>query len=200
MTKIAIVYYSNYGTLVKLAETLKEGIEKVPGVTASIYQIPETLSEDTLNKLESIPKADYPVVTFDDLKEADGVLFGIPTRFGIAAGQVSSFFSSTAGLWATGALVGKPAGIFFATGSLGGGQESTAYSTLPFLVHQGMIFVPLGYRAMSLMSLEEVHGGSPWGAGSLSGHHGARKPTALELDVAMTQGESFAKVTQKLAN
>ncbi|TMW62510.1 hypothetical protein Poli38472_005128 [Pythium oligandrum] len=199
MVNVAIVYYSTYGHIVKLAEAVKEGANKVEGVTATIYQVPETLSEDVLNKMHAPPKADYPIATPDTLKEADGILFGFPTRFGSQPAQVKSFFDSTGALWATGALVGKAAGLFFSTGSLGGGQETTAFSTLPFFAHQGLTFVPLGYRSPLLSNLKEVHGGSPWGAGVLAGADGSRQPSELELEVAKVQGESFARVAKKLA-
>ncbi|GLE08440.1 hypothetical protein PINS_up019623 [Pythium insidiosum] len=200
MTKIALVYYSTYGHIATVAEAIKEGVQKVDGVSVDIYQVPETLPQDVLDKMHAPPKRDHPIATPDVLKDADGVLFGIPTRFGSMAAQIKAFFDSTGGLWASGALVGKPAGIFFSTGTLGGGQETTAYMAVTFLAHQGMTFVPLGYRSPLLFDMKEVHGGSPWGAGTLAGPDGSRQPSALELDVARTQGESFAQVAKKLAH
>ncbi|KAF1331176.1 Nad quinone oxidoreductase, partial [Globisporangium splendens] len=199
MTKIAIVYYSTYGHIPQLAEKVKEGVESVEGVTATIYQVQETLPEDVLAKLYAAPKKDYPIATPDVLKEADGILFGFPTRFGTLPAQVKALFDSTGGLWQTGALVGKPAGIFFSTGTQGGGQETTAFTTLTFLTHQGLTFVPLGYRSPLLFNFEEIHGGSPWGAGTYAGPDGSRQPSKLELDVAKVQGESFAQVAKKLS-
>ncbi|KAF1792281.1 Flavoprotein-like domain [Phytophthora cactorum] len=169
MAKIAIIYYSTYGHIAQLAEAAKKGVESVDGVTAEIYQ------------------------------EADGILFGFPTRFGSLPAQVKAFFDSAGGLWASGALVGKPAGIFFSTGSQGGGQETTAFTALTFLAHQGLTFVPLGYRAPELFNMDEIHGGSPWGAGTLANGDGSRQPSKLELTVATTQGKSFAEVAKKLA-
>uniref|UniRef100_K3WM09 Flavodoxin-like domain-containing protein n=1 Tax=Globisporangium ultimum (strain ATCC 200006 / CBS 805.95 / DAOM BR144) TaxID=431595 RepID=K3WM09_GLOUD len=199
MTKIAIVYYSTYGHIAKMAESVKEGVESVEGVTAEIYQVQETLSEDVLAKLYAAPKKDHPIATPDVLKEADGILFGFPTRFGSFPAQVKALFDSTGGLWSTGALVGKPAGIFFSTGTQGGGQETTAFTTLTFLAHQGLTYVPLGYRSPLLFNFEEIHGGSPWGAGTYAGPDGSRQPSKLELDVAKVQGESFAQVAKKLS-
>ncbi|KAF4314734.1 hypothetical protein G195_011729, partial [Phytophthora kernoviae 00238/432] len=109
MTKIAIVYYSTYGHIAKLAEAAKEGIESTPGVTATIYQVQETLSEELLTTIHAAPKKDHPIATPDTLKEADGILFGFPTRFGSLPSQMKAFFDSCGGLWAAGALVGKPA-------------------------------------------------------------------------------------------
>ncbi|EGZ17815.1 hypothetical protein PHYSODRAFT_503540 [Phytophthora sojae] len=199
MAKIAIIYYSTYGHIAKLAESAKEGAESVEGVTAEIYQIQETLPEEVLTKMHAPPKKDHPVATTDVLKEADGILFGFPTRFGSLPAQVKAFFDSAGGLWAAGALVGKPAGIFFSTGTQGGGQETTAFTALTFLAHQGLTFVPLGYRAPELFNMDEIHGGSPWGAGTLANGDGSRQPSKLELTVATTQGKSFAEVAKKLA-
>ncbi|KAG6614573.1 NAD(P)H:quinone oxidoreductase, type IV [Phytophthora cinnamomi] len=170
---IAIVYYSTYGHTATLAESIKEGIESVPGVTATIYQIAETLSDEILTKTHAPPKRDYPVATPETLKEADGILFGFPTR--------------------------KPAGTFFSTSLLGAGQETTALSAVTFLVSHGMTYVPLGYRAKELFNVEEIHGGSPWGAGAIAGPQSDRQVSKLEKDIAVTQGKSFAEVVKKLS-
>uniref|UniRef100_K3WM11 Flavodoxin-like domain-containing protein n=1 Tax=Globisporangium ultimum (strain ATCC 200006 / CBS 805.95 / DAOM BR144) TaxID=431595 RepID=K3WM11_GLOUD len=199
MTRIAIVYYSTYGHIAKMAEKIKEGVELVTGVSAEIYQVAETLSDEVLTKMHAVPKKDHPIATADVLKEADGILFGIPTRFGSMPAQVKALFDSTGGLWGTGALIGKPAGIFFSTGTQGGGQETTAFTSITFLTHQGLTFVPLGYRTPLMFSMDEIHGGSPWGAGTYAGPDGSRQPTDLEMTVAKVQGESFAEVAKKLS-
>jgi NAD(P)H dehydrogenase (quinone) len=198
MTKIAIVYYSTYGHIHTMAESVKAGVEAAGG-TATIYQFAETLPEEVLTAMHAPPKKDHPLITPEILAAADGVLFGIPTRFGSMPAQVKAFFDSCGGLWAKGGLVGKPAGIFFSTGTLGGGQETTAFTSITFLTHQGMTFVPLGYRSPLLFNLDEIHGGSPWGAGTLAGGDGSRQPSKLELDVAKAQGESFTQVAKKLS-
>ncbi|DAZ98382.1 TPA: hypothetical protein N0F65_000701 [Lagenidium giganteum] len=199
MTKIAIVYYSMYGHIAKMAEAVKEGVELVTGCEAEIYQIEETLPEDVLAKMHAPPKKDHPIATPDVLKEADGVLFGFPTRFGCHPGQVRAFFDRCGQLWQAQALAGKPAGIFVSTATQGGGQETTALVSTTFLVHHGMVFVPLGYRTPLLFNNDEVHGGGPWGAGTLAGPTGARQPSELELNVAKAQGEGFAAIAKKLA-
>ncbi|KAF1335854.1 Nad quinone oxidoreductase, partial [Globisporangium splendens] len=199
MTNVAIIYYSTYGHIAKMAEKVKEGVESVAGVTATIYQVPETLSDEILAKMHAAPKKDHPIATLDVLKNADGILFGFPTRFGTFPAQVKALFDATGGLWSTGALVGKPAGFFFSTGTQGGGQETTAFTAVTFLTHQGLTFVPLGYRSPLLFSFDEIHGGSPWGAGTYAGPDGSRQPSTLELDVAKVQGESFAQVAKKLS-
>ncbi|GMF09894.1 unnamed protein product [Phytophthora lilii] len=199
MTKIAIIYYSCYNYISTMAATIKEGVESVDGVTAEVYQVVETLPEELLTAIHGAPKKDYPIATPEVLKDFDGVLFGFPTHFGSLPSQMKALFDSCGVLWAAGALVGKPAGIFFSTGTQGGGQETTAFTALTFLTHHGMTFVPLGYRAQELRNMEEIHGGSPWGAGTLAGSNGSRQPSKLELAMATTQGKSFADITKKLA-
>jgi len=147
------------------------------------------------------PKStDIPVLTDPATLEAyDGFLFGIPTRYGNFPAQWKAFFDKTGKQWQTGAYWGKYAGVFVSTSSQGGGQESTVISAMSTLTHHGIIYVPLGYRTVSaeLSSLEEVHGGSPWGAGTFAGGDGSRQPTQLELTVAQKQGEAFYQTLAK---
>ncbi|RLN44197.1 hypothetical protein BBO99_00003100 [Phytophthora kernoviae] len=194
MTKVAIVIYSMYGHVATLAETIKAGVESVEGVTATILQVQETLPELVLEKMHAPPKKDYPIITPEQLTDFDGILWGMPTRFGMMPAQVKAFFDGCGGLWAKGALIGKTTGIFFSCGSQGGGNESTAMNTATFFAHQGMTFVPLGVRARHLHTLDEVVGGGKWGAGTYAGI-GDRQPTERELGTAKIQGESFAAKT-----
>jgi NAD(P)H dehydrogenase (quinone) len=167
-------------------------------VTAELFQVAETLPQAALEQMHAVPKRDEPVATPADLEQADGVLFGFPTRFGMVPAQVKTLFDACASQWAAGALIGKPCGTFFSTGSIGGGQEVTAMSTMPFFASQGMVYVPLGMRSAALGNCDEVHGGSVWGAGSIAGHNN-RPPSTLELEVARVQGESFARLAQAIA-
>lgn len=198
MANIAIIIYSMYQHIAQLAESVKEGIE-ASGNKATIYQVPETLTDDVLESLHAAPKSDYPIATPDVLVEADGVIFGIPTRFGAVPAQLKSFIDSTGGLWAEGKLYGKPAGAFVSTGT-NGGRETTIYNLLSTLTHHGMLYVPLGYKAAfgELTTLDEVHGSSPWGAGTVAGTDGSRQPSELELKVAKIQGEEFGAVVAKI--
>uniref|UniRef100_K3W925 Flavodoxin-like domain-containing protein n=1 Tax=Globisporangium ultimum (strain ATCC 200006 / CBS 805.95 / DAOM BR144) TaxID=431595 RepID=K3W925_GLOUD len=199
MTKIAIVYYSMYGHVGKLASAIKAGAKKVPGVDAQLYQVQETLPQELLTRIGAAPKPqDHAVATPDTLKDADGILLGLPTRFGMLPSQMKALMDACGGLWVGGGLIGKPCGLFFSTGTLGGGQETTAMATTPFLTHHGMTFVPLGYRTPLLSNLDEIHGGSPWGAGTIAGADGSRQPSDLELEIARVQGESFAEITKKM--
>jgi NAD(P)H dehydrogenase (quinone) len=197
--RIAIVVYSMYGHINKLAESVKAGVHAAGG-HATIYQVPETLSQDVLAKLHAPPKAAYPLITPELLASHDAFLLGIPTRFGNFPAQWKAFWDSTGGLWASGGLAGKYAGVFISTGTPGGGQESTALATLSTFAHHGVLFVPFGYAAAfgQLTNLSEVHGGSPWGAGTFAGGDGSRQPTALELEIAKIQGESFYKTVAKV--
>lgn len=196
--KIAIVYYSMYGHIRQLALAIKEGIEAAGG-SADLFQVAETLSDDVLSKMGAPPKSSDPVATNDILTEYDAFLFGIPTRFGNFPAQWKALWDRTGGLWAKGSLWGKYAGIFVSTGTPGGGQETTALNALSTLAHHGIIYVPLGYQPVfpQLTSLEEVHGGSPWGAGTFAGGDGSRQPTKLELEIASIQGKSFYQVVSR---
>ena len=190
--KVAIIIYSLYHHIAQLAEEEKKGIEAAGG-QADIYQVPETLPQEVLTKMHAPAKPDYPIASADTLTQYDAFLFGIPTRFGNFPAQFKAFWDTTGGLWASGALHGKPAGVFVSTGTQGGGQETTVVNSLSTLIHHGIIFVPLGYaKAFALQSnLDEIHGGSPYGAGTFAGADGSRQPTKLEKEIAFIQGRSF---------
>ncbi|CRG86456.1 Minor allergen Alt a 7 [Talaromyces islandicus] len=192
MAKIAIVFYSMYGHIVKLAEAEKKGIEAAGG-KVDVYQIAETLPDEVLQKMHAAPKSDYPIAEPNTLLEYDAVLFGIPTRYGNFPAQWKAFWDKTGGIWASGGYWGKYAGVFVSTASPGGGQESTALASMSTLAHHGFNFVPLGYKHTfaQLTNLDEVHGGSPWGAGTFAAGDGSRQPTALELEIAEIQGKTF---------
>ncbi|CAL5345892.1 unnamed protein product [Camellia sinensis] len=191
-------YYSMYGHVKKLAEEIKKGAASVEGVEAKLWQVPETLPDEVLGKMYAPPKGDVPVITADELVEADGFIFGFPTRFGMMAAQFKAFLDSTGGLWKTQQLAGKPAGIFYSTGSQGGGQETTALTAITQLVHHGMIFVPIGYTfGAGMFEMEKVKGGSPYGAGTYAGD-GTRQPSELELEQAFHQGKYIAGIAKKL--
>lgn len=196
--KVAIIIYTLYGHVAKLAEAEKAGVEKAGG-QADIYQVPETLSDDVLKLLHAGAKPNYPIATPETLEQYDAFLFGIPTRYGNFPAQWKAFWDSTGGLWAKGALYGKVAGVFVSTGTPGGGQEMTIRNILSILTHHGIIYVPLGYKNTFplLTNLDEIHGGSPWGAGTFAGGDGSRTPSDLELEIASTQGSSFYTTVKK---
>ncbi|RVX71842.1 Minor allergen Cla h 7 [Exophiala mesophila] len=198
--KIAIIYYSTWGHVAKLAAAEKAGIESAGG-SADIYRIDETLPADVLTKMHA-PPADtsVPVITAEKITEYDAFLFGIPTRYGNYSAQWKTFIDRLGGLWQSGALYGKYFGLFISTGTLGGGQEATAINALSSWVHQGMIYVPLGYATTFALlgDLSEVRGGTPWGAGTFSGADGSRSPSEKEIALATEQGKSFFNIVNKV--
>ncbi|CAK7901300.1 hypothetical protein CAAN1_11S02322 [[Candida] anglica] len=194
--RTAIIIYSLYHHIAKMAEAAKVGVEAAGG-SATVFQVQETLPENILKMLKAPPRPDLPIATNDTLKDYDAFLFGIPTRFGNFPSQFKSFWDGTGGLWSQGALIGKPAGVFVSTGTPGGGQETTVISSLSTLAHHGMVYVPIGYSQKGLTSFDEVHGGSPWGAGTFAGADGSRSPSKLELEIARGQGEHFQKIISK---
>ncbi|KJA16571.1 benzoquinone reductase [Hypholoma sublateritium FD-334 SS-4] len=198
--KVGIIIYTMYGHIAKVAEAEKAGIEKAGG-HATIYQVPETLSQEVLTKMYAPAKPNYPIITPDILAGLDAFIIGIPTRFGNFPTQWKAFWDSTGGLWSSGKLAGKYAGVFVSTAGPGGGQESTAIASLSTFAHHGVLYVPFGYAHAfaKLTDLTEVHGGSPWGAGTFSGPDGSRQPSALELEIATIQGEAFYNTVKKVS-
>lgn len=193
--KIAIIYYSTYGHILTMAEAIKAGIEKSGKASqVDIFQVPETLTKEVLDLLHAPPKADYPVATNDTLTEYDAFVFGYPTRFGTLPAQFVDFLGGTGGLWASGALHGKPVSLFTSVSSPGGAQETPFRNFLSYIAHHGLVYIPLGYANAftEITNLEEVHGGTPYGAATFAGSDGSRQPSDLEKKIATIQGESFA--------
>ncbi|KAI9813136.1 MAG: Minor allergen Alt a 7 [Pycnora praestabilis] len=198
--KVAIIFYSMYGHIHKLAEAEKKGIEEAGG-KCDFYQVGETLSEEILSKMHAPPRSsEIPVVKPDTLEEYDAFLFGIPTRYGNFPAQWKAFWDATGKQWATGAYWGKYGGLFVSTATPGGGQESTCIAAMSTFAHHGIIYVPLGYKTAfpQLSELSEVRGGSPWGAGTFAAGDGSRQPTAKELELAQIQGKSFYEAVAKV--
>ncbi|KAK4499503.1 hypothetical protein PRZ48_010018 [Zasmidium cellare] len=198
--KIAIVYYSTWGHIKQLAEAEAAGIKEAGG-SVDIFQIQETLPEEVLGKMHAPPKdTSIPIADPKTLEQYDAFLFGIPTRYGTFPAQWKTFWDSTGGQWQTGAFWGKYAGLFVSTGTLGGGQESTALNSISTLAHHGFIYVPLGYKTTFniLADMSEVRGGSAWGAGTFSAADGSRQPTEKELTLAKEQGKAFYGAVSKV--
>lgn len=202
MCKIAIIQYSMYGHIYKMAEAVAEGVREVPGCEATIKRVPETLSDEILGMMGALEAqkgmAHVPVATVDDLAEADAVIFGTPTRFGNMCGQMRQFLDATGGLWMKGTLIGKPAGVFCSSATQHGGQESTILSFHTTLLHQGMIIVGLPYSFAGQMGFSEVTGCSPYGASTIAGGQGERMPSDNELAGARFQGAHIARIALKL--
>jgi len=195
--RVNIIFYSMYGHIYRMAQEVAKGVEAAGG-TVKLLQVPETLSEEVLKKMHAPAKPEVSVATVNDLEDCDCVIFGVPTRYGSACAQMKAFMDATGGLWSKGALVGKPTAIFFSTATQGGGQETTALTFLTHFAHHGMVYVPIGYSSPLLFNNDEVHGGSPYGAGTLAGGDGSRQPSELELAVALHQGKHTTTVAKAL--
>ncbi|HAA43513.1 MAG TPA: NAD(P)H:quinone oxidoreductase [Ruminiclostridium sp.] len=200
--KILIVFYSAYGHTYRMAEAVAEGAREVEGAEVILRRVPETLPEDLLKQIGAFDAAKafehIPICTVDELAEADAIIFGTPTRFGNMAGQMRQFLDGTGGLWAKGALVGKIGSVFTSTATQHGGQESTILSFHTTLLHHGMIIVGLPYTFTEQNTLEEIMGGSPYGAATIAGNDGSRMPSEKELAGARFQGKYVAEIAAKL--
>lgn len=202
--KILILFYSMYGHIYKMAEAVAKGVEEVENAKAILRRVPETLSEDVLNKMKASEAqkifSHIPVCTLDELASADAVIFGTPTRFGNMCGQMRQFLDSTGQLWAQAALVGKVGSVFTSSNTQHGGQESTILSFYNTLLHHGMIIVGLPYTFQGQMRIDEITGGSPYGASTIAGPKGERMPSENELEAARFQGRHVAKIASKLVS
>ncbi|WP_029460761.1 NAD(P)H:quinone oxidoreductase [Solidesulfovibrio alcoholivorans] len=199
---VLIVYYSLYGHVAAMAQAVAEGVHQVPGVTATLRRVPETLTDDILEKMQATEAqktlSTVPVCTLEELEHADAIIFGTPTRFGNMCGQMRQFLDATGQIWMRGGLVGKPGGVFCSTATQHGGQETTLMSFIQTLLHQGMIVIGLPYAYAPQMRIDEIVGGSPYGATTIAGGDGSRMPTESELDGARYQGRHIAEITKKL--
>ncbi|XP_008805501.2 probable NAD(P)H dehydrogenase (quinone) FQR1-like 2 [Phoenix dactylifera] len=199
--KLFIVFYSMYGHVEGLAKQMKKGVDGIDGVEGVLYRVPETLPPEVLEQMKAPPKdLEIPVISAAELVEADGILFGFPTRFGCMAAQMKAFFDATGNLWREQKLVGKPAGFFVSTGTQGGGQETTAWTAITQLAHHGMLYVPIGYTfGAGMFKMDDIRGGSPYGAGVFAGD-GSREPTEMELALAEHQGKYMASIVKRLVH
>ena len=200
--KVYIVFYSMYGHIYKMAEAVAEGVREVPGAEAVLRRVPETLSEEILQKMGAIEPqkafAHIPECTVAELESADAIIFGTPTRFGNMCGQMRQFLDATGGLWAKGALVGKVASVFTSSATQHGGQESTILSFHITLLHHGMIIAGLPYAFQGQTRTDEITGSSPYGASTIAGGKGERQPSDNELAAARFQGKYVAEIAGKL--
>ena len=200
--KVNIVFYSMYGHIYRMAEAVAEGARQVSGAEVGLFQVPETLSSEILAKMGATEAkkafAHIPVATMDTLSKADAVIFGTPTRFGMMTAQMRSFLDGTGGLWVEGALIGKVGSVFASSATQHGGQESTILSFHTTLLHQGMIIVGVPYSEKRQMTLNEITGGSPYGASTIAGGDGSRLPSENELAIARFQGKHVAEITKRL--
>ncbi len=200
---VLVVFYSLYGHVYAMARAVAAGAREVPGAEVALRRVPETLSDEILGKMGALEAqksmADVPVCTVNELAEADAIIFGTPTRFGNMCGQMRQFLDATGQLWAKGALVGKVGSVFAASATQHGGQESTILSFQITLLHHGMVVVGLPYAFEGQMRIDEITGGSPYGASTIAGGKGERMPSENELAAARYQGRHVAAIAAKLA-
>ena len=199
---VLIVYYSMYGHIYRMAEAVKEGAGSVSGAEIRICRVPETLPEEVLQKMGALETqkslAHVPVCQVEELAAADAIIFGAPTRFGNMCGQMRQFLDATGGLWAKGALVGKVGSVFTSSATQHGGQESTILTFHVTLLHHGMVIVGLPYAFAGQMRIDEMTGGSPYGASTIAGGDGKRLPSENELAAARFQGKHVAEIAARL--
>ena len=200
--KVLILYYSTYGHVHKMAEAVGEGVREIDGAEAILRRVPETLPEEVLEKMGAVDAqqsmSKVPICTVKELASADAVIFGTPTRFGNMCGQMRQFLDATGQLWAQGALVGKVGSVFTSSATQHGGQESTILSFHITLLHHGFVIVGLPYTFQGQMRIDEITGGSPYGASTIAGGSGERMPSENELDAARFQGKHVATIASKL--
>jgi NAD(P)H dehydrogenase (quinone) len=198
MTRILVLYYSSYGHVEQMAGAQAEGARAVPGVDVVVKRVPELVPADVAKSSGFKLDQAAPVADPNELADYDGFLFGTPTRFGNMAAQMRNFLDQTGGLWMRNALVGKVGSVFTCTASQHGGQETTITSFHTTLLHHGMIIVGLPYSFPELSSMDEIQGGTPYGASSITGAGAQmRMPTERELQMCRHQGGHVARLTQQ---
>jgi NAD(P)H dehydrogenase (quinone) len=200
--KIQVVFYSMYGHIFTMAEAVAEGARQVAGAEVALFQVQELVPDAALEKSGAMAArkkfAQIPIAKPEQLADADAIIFGTPTRFGNMAAQMRNFLDQTGGLWVKGSLIGKVGSVFTSTGTQHGGQETTITSFHTTLLHQGMIIVGVPYSCQELTNMNEITGGSPYGASTLAGADGSRQPSENELAIARFQGRHVAEITRKL--
>lgn len=201
-TRIQIVFYSMYGHIYTMAEAVAAGVRSVQGCEVEVLQVPELVPDAVLEqygaKAARAAFAHIPLAAVERLAEADAIIFGTPTRFGNMAAQMRNFLDQTGKLWMQGGLVGKVGSVFASTASQHGGQETTITSFHNTLLHHGMIIVGVPYSEQRLVNMEEITGGTPYGATTLAGADGSRQPSENELAIARFQGAHVAGIAKRL--
>ena len=197
MTKVLVLYYSSYGHIEKMAEAVAEGARGA-GAQVDIKRVPETVSEEVARSSHFKLDQAAPIATVDDLEHYDAIIVGTGTRYGRITSQMAAFLDQTGGLWTRGVLNGKVGAAFSSTATQHGGQETTLFSIITNLMHLGLIIVGLPYSFQGQMTLDEIVGGAPYGATTITGSDGSRQPSETELAGARFQGERVARTAAKL--
>jgi NAD(P)H dehydrogenase (quinone) len=200
--KVKIVFYSMYGHIYRMAEAVAAGAREVEGVEVELLQVPELIPDEVLAKSGAKKAreafAHIPVAKVNDLVDADAIIFGTPTRFGNMCAQMRNFLDQTGGIWAKNALVGKVGSVFTSSATQHGGQETTIITFYITLLHHGMVIVGLPYSESRQTTMDEITGGSPYGASTICGVDGSRMPSENELAMARFQGRHVATIAKKL--
>jgi NAD(P)H dehydrogenase (quinone) len=197
MTKVLVLYYSAYGHIETMAQAVAEGA-RATGAEVTIKRVPELVPEEVARNSGMKLEQAALIATVAELPQYDAIIFGTPTRFGNMAAQMRNFLDQTGGHWMSGALIGKVGSVFASTASQHGGQETTITSFHTTLLHQGMIIVGLPYSAPELLNMDEITGGTPYGATTLSKPDGSRQPSENELALARFQGRHVAQIAGRL--
>ena len=197
MSKVLVLYYSSYGHIETMAQAVAEGARSA-GATVDVKRVPETVPQEIAQSAHFKLDQAAPVASVAELVNYDAIIVGAPTRFGRMPSQMAAFLDQAGGLWARGALNGKVGAAFTSTATQHGGQEVTLFSIITNLMHFGMVIVGLPYSLAGQMTLDEIVGGSPYGATTIAGGKGERQPSAIELDGARFQGKTVAETANKL--
>ena len=197
MSKVLVLYYSSYGHIEAMAAAVAAGARE-GGASVDVRRVPELVAEEVARSSYFKTDQAAPIAKVDDLANYDAIIVGAPTRFGRLASQMASFLDQAGGLWMRGALIGKVGGAFTSTGTQHGGQEETLFSIITNLMHFGMVVVGLDYGFAGQMTLNEITGGSPYGATTIAGGDGSRQPSDNELAGARHQGRRIAEIANKL--
>ncbi|MFO8111915.1 MAG: NAD(P)H:quinone oxidoreductase [Desulfosalsimonadaceae bacterium] len=199
MAKVLVLYYSMYGHVETMANAVAEGVRRIDGVDVIIKRVPEIMTEEAARNAGAKLDQAAPLATVDELPDYDAIIFGSPTRFGNMCAQMRNFLDQTGKHWMSGALAGKVGSVFISTASQHGGQETTITSFHTTLFHQGFIVVGVPYTCKALLNMDEITGGTPYGASTLAKTDGSRQPSENELSIARFQGEHVAEIAKKLA-
>jgi NAD(P)H dehydrogenase (quinone) len=200
--QVQIIFYSMYGHIFRMAQAVAEGAGQVAGVQVGLWQVAELIPREALEAsgawVARQAFAQIPQATVEQMEQADAIIFGTPTRFGMMCAQMRNFLDRTGGLWAKGGLIGKVGSVFTSSGTQHGGQESTILSFHTTLLHHGMILVGVPYSEPGLSDVSQITGGSPYGASTIAGPDGSRTPNAVELEVARAQSKRVAEIALAL--
>ena len=200
MTKVLVLYYSMYGHVETMANAVAQGARSVAGTEVDIRRVPELVPDEVARSAGAKLDQAALIAKVEELPNYDAIIFGTPTRFGNMCAQMRNFLDQTGGLWMSGALVGKVGSVFTSTATQHGGQETTIVSFHITLLHQGMIIVGVPYAEPRLMNMDEISGGTPYGASTIAGSDGSRQPSENELEIARFQGSHVAKIAAKVAS